>query len=114
MLIIIILIILIMFLFLDKTCDKQENFTKCTQKCCPHGWYGDKSPNCTKCPVNIPGSRSSENGITDANCTCPNSNIKSCFACNGCLRFDSDTGKCILKCPDCRTIKEKGVIKTSC
>ena len=110
----IILLILIMFLFLDKSCYKQENFTKCLNKCCINGWYGNKSPNCTKCPDNMPGSRSTKNGIVDAECTCPNSDKRSCFACNACSIFNPETGQCTLKCPNCKLIKNKGVIKPSC
>jgi len=114
LIIFIILLILIIFLFFDKTCDKQENFNKCRDNCCQQGYYGNKSPNCTKCPANKPSSLTTDNRIQNEYCTCPNADVSSCFACTACEKFNPATGKFILKCPNCKLIKDKGVSKPSC
>ena len=107
----IILLILIMFLFLDKSCDKQENFSrywKChlhpgRPRCCPGGWYGDPS-DCKPCPSNRPSSPYPDQGYPDnQDCICPNATESSCFACSNpiCRPFNPVTGKCTPVCDSC-------------
>ena len=106
----IILLILIMFLFLDKSCDKQENFScPIGQSCCLQGWYGNY-PNCVQCPSNKPSSPRTDSGGPDSKCNCPNATESSCFACtNVCKPFNPATGICTPICSACRVVTINGV-----
>lgn len=69
--------------------------TKCTKACCPRGSFGTPGGSCALCPSNHI-SESTDNGIQNAQCKCPNETSKQCSACNACQHVVD--GKCVAKC----------------
>jgi len=74
------------------------------KQCCPPGYYGDKSGDCTECPSDKPSSIFSK---PNKDCLCPNSDINKCFACTSkCRTYDPISRTCQpYKCPIGQTCK---------